>query len=192
MKHTFFALSLCFCTLFAHSQTLQEALKAKDTVLALSLIAKGADPNAIDAQGATMLMSACHFPDIPTASFLLRHGAKVDEPRSPKGRTALMVACAYWCGLDMVKLLIAHKADVNAAAMDGTTALMLAAKNEKQDVVDYLLARGAKAAAKDSKGQTALDYSRSGKVEDYMVTSVKDTRFNKEAVIASLEAAARK
>jgi ankyrin repeat protein len=136
-----------------------------------------------------MLMEACHFPDIPTASFLLRHGAKADEPRSAKGRTALMVACAYWCGLDMVKLLVTYGADVNAHAQDGSTPLMLAAMNEKQDVVEYLLSKGAKANAKDLQGQTALDYARKGKVEDYMVKSVKDTRFDKEAVVARLQAA---
>ena len=192
MKHATIVLGLCLYASVAFGQPLNEALKAKDTLLALSLMAKGADPNAQDAQGTTMLMRACHFPDISTASFLLRHGVKPDEPRSAKGRTALMVACAYWCGVDMVKLLIAHKADVNASALDGTTPLMLAAQNEKQDVVDYLLAHGAKAGAKDSKGQTALDYSRKGKVEEYMTTSIKDTRFNKEAVIASLEAAMTK
>jgi ankyrin repeat protein len=189
MKHTIITLALCFCAAITWSQTLKDALKAKDTVLALSLIAKGADPNAKDDQGATLLMSACHFPDIPIASFLLRHGAKPDEPRSAKGRTALMVACAYWCGMDMVKLLVAYGADVNAAALDGTTPLMLAAMNEKQDVVDYLLSKGANAAAKDSKGMTALDYARNGKVEEYMTSSIKDTRFNKEAVMASLTTA---
>jgi hypothetical protein len=81
MKNTIITLGLCFCAISAQSQTLEEALKAKDTVLALSLIAKGADPNAINAQGATMLMTACHFPDIPTASFLLRHGAKGEPGR---------------------------------------------------------------------------------------------------------------
>ena len=192
MKYTITILALCFSAAAAHSQPLKEALKAKDTVLALSLISKGADPNAKDERGTTLLMQACHFPDIPTASFLLRHGAKTDEPRSEKGRTALMVACAYWCGLDMVKLLIAHSANVNAIALDGTTPLMLAAMNEKQDVVDYLLSHGAKASAKEAKGQTALDYARKGKVEDYMITSIKDTRFNKDAVIASLEAAMNK
>ena len=100
-----------------------------------------------------------------------------------------MVACAYWCGMDMVKLLVTYKADVNATANDGTTELMLAASNEKQDVVDYLLAHGANARVRDEKGRTALDFAKAGKVEDYMVTSIKDTRFNRDAVIASLEKA---
>jgi ankyrin repeat protein len=86
-------------------------------------------------------------------------------------------------------LLVKHGADVNAAADDGSTPLMLAAQNEKQDVVDYLLKHKANAKARDAKGKTALDYAKAGKVEEYMTTSIKDTRFNKEAVMESLEKA---
>jgi len=189
MKQTCLIVFLsCCCIASANGQSLSEAL-SKDTALAIRLIQNGADPNEQDENGVTALMRVCHFPNLPVACLLLRHGATPDKPRSPKGRTALMVACAYWCGLDMVKLLIANGADVNAVAEGGETPLMLAALNEKQDVVDYLLAHGAKAKPKDAKGQTALDYAQKGKVEDYMITSIKDTRFSKEAVVASLEAA---
>ena len=191
MKLLIFSIIFLLIAPVGHGQTIGEALKAKDTVLAASLIQKGADPNATDAQQTTLLMKACHFPDLLSASFLLRHGVKPDEPRSPKGRTPLMIACAYWCGLDMVKLLVDHGANVNAVANDGTTALMLAASNEKQDVIVYLLAHGAKASLKDANGKTALDFALAGKVEDYMATSIKDTRFNKEAVIAALQATSK-
>jgi ankyrin repeat protein len=189
MKQTVLIIIFGLSGMCGYGQTLKEALSKKDTVLALSLIKKGANPNEQDANGTTLLMNACHFPDLATAGFLLRHGVTANQPRSPKGRTALMVACAYWCGTDMVKLLVTYKADVNATANDGTTALMLAASNEKQDVVDYLLAHGANPKARDEKGRTALDFAKAGKVEDYMVTSIKDTRFNRDAVIASLEKA---
>jgi hypothetical protein len=188
-KAFLFFLASGLCSLTISAQTLRDALQNKDTALAIQLIHGGADVNEKSKEGATLLMEYCHFPDVPMASFLLRHGAKPEAARSPKGRTALMVACAYWCGLDMVKLLVTYGADVNAKAADGSTPLMLAAMNEKQDVVDYLLSRGANAKAGDAKGQTALDYARKGKVEDYMVSSVKDTRFNKEAVMSSLQAA---
>ena len=184
----FLAIGLHFS---ASSQTLKEAIDAKDTVLAAKLIKAGANPNAIDENGGTLLMNTCHFPDVPMASFLLRHGANANKPVSPKGRNALMVACAYWCGMDMVKLLVDFHADVNATDKDGMTALMLAAKNEKQDVVDFLLKHGAHAKLKDAKGQTALDYAKAGKVEDYMIKSIKDTRFSREAVMESLEKAMR-
>jgi len=171
------------------AQTLQDAIKAKDTDLARILIIKGENVNEVNAQGSTMLMEACHFPELEIAAFLLRHGAMIDQPRSPKGRTALMVACAYWSGLDMVKLLLEYHPDVNAVSNDGTTALMLAAQFEKLDVVNFLLQHGANAKMKNKAGLTALDLAKNGKVEDYMIKGIKDTRFDKAAVIASLEAA---
>jgi uncharacterized protein len=172
----------------ATAQALKNVIKT-DTTLAAKMIKEGADPNEKDSNGTTMLMDACHFPNLPVAGFLLRHGATVDQPRSPKGRTALMIACAYWCGADMVKLLIANGADVKIQSDDGSTALMLAAMNEKLDVVIYLLQHGADPAKKNKEGKSALDFAVAGKVEDYMISSIKDTRFDKDQVIEELKKA---
>ena len=175
-----------------NAQALKLAISKKDTVLAAQLIKEGADPNAKDANGGTILMDLCHFPDIAVARFLLHHGATVNEPRSSKGRTPLMVACAYWCGVDMVKLLVENGAAINAQSQDGTTALMLAAQFEKLDVVNYLLEHGADAGKKNSAGKTALDLARENKVEEYMEKAIKDTKFDKEQTIESLEKAMKK
>jgi len=175
----------------ATAQSLKDVIKT-DTTLAAKMIKEGADPNEKDANGTSMLMDVCHFPNLPVAVFLLRHGATVDQPRSPKGRTALMVACAYWCGVDMVKLLVANGADVNIQSDDGSTALMLAAMNEKLDVVIYLLQHGADPTKKNKAGKSALDLAVAGKVEDYMIKSVKDTRFDKDLVIEELKKATAK
>lgn len=183
---------ICFANSGTYAQTLKEAIKKKDTVLAARLISEGANPNAKDSIGGTILMDLCHFPDMPIAGFILRHGATVNEPRSPKGRTALMVACAYWCGVDMVKLLVENGADVNAVSQDGTTALMLAAQSEKLDVVNYLLEHGADANKKNAAGKTALDLATANKVEDYMGKAIKDTRFDREKTMESLEKAMKK
>jgi ankyrin repeat protein len=172
----------------ASAQALKDVIKT-DTALAAKMIKEGADPNEKDANGTTLLMDACHFPNLPVAGFLLRHGATVDQPRSAKGRTALMVACAYWCGADMVKLLVENGAEVNIQSDDGSTALMLAAMNEKLDVVIYLLQHGADPSKKNKAGKSALDLAMAGKVEDYMKTSIKDTRFDKDQVIEELKKA---
>jgi ankyrin repeat protein len=180
-----------FAAFTGYAQTLKEAIAKQDTILAAKLINEGADPNAKDANGSTLLMEACHFPNLPVAVFLLNHGATVNQPRSAKGRTALMVACAYWCGMDMVKLLVQYGADVNVQSLDGTTSLMLAASSEKLDVVIYLLEHGADANKKNAAGKTALNFATDGKAEDYMIKSIKDTRFDKEKVIESLIAATK-
>ena len=182
----FFFLIVSICN--AYAQALKDVIKT-DTTLAAKMIKEGADPNEKDANGTTMLMDVCHFPNLSVAGFLLRHGATVDQPRSPKGRTALMIACAYWCGADMVKLLVGNGADVNIQSDDGSTALMLAAMNEKLDVVIYLLQHGADPAKKNNAGNSALDLAAAGKAEDYMIKSIKDTRFDKDQVIEQLKKA---
>ncbi|MDB5013345.1 MAG: ankyrin repeat protein [Daejeonella sp.] len=176
------------CYFNGFSQALKDALSKKDTVLAAQIVKDGANPDEVDGSGATLLMQSCHFPNLTTARFLLSHGATT-EIRSPKGRTALMVACAYWCGNDMVELLIKNGADVNAQSQDGSTPLQLAAANEKLDVVLLLLKHGADANKKNMAGKTALDLATAAKVESYMPTSIKDTRFDKEKVIEALTAA---
>jgi ankyrin repeat protein len=181
-----------FAIFNGYAQTLKEAIAKQDTVLAAKLIKEGADPNKKDENGITLLMQTCHFPDLAGAHFLLSHGATVNQPRSSKGRTVLMIACAYWCGVDMVTLLVKNGSDVNVQSQDGSTALMLAAASEKLDVVIYLLEHGADANKKNSIGKTALDLATAGKVEEYMEKTIKDTRFDKEKVIENLKTAMKK
>jgi uncharacterized protein len=188
----FISFLICFSAFNSNGQSLIEAIAKKDTVLVAKLIKEGANPNEKDANGTTPLMQVCRFPDLPVARLLLGHGATVNEPRSPKGRTPLMVACAYWSGLNMVKLLVENGAAINARSQDSSTALMFAASFEKLDVVNYLLEHGADADAKNTPGKTALDLSKEGKEDDYLKTSIKDTRFDKEKTIASLEKAMKK
>ena len=173
--------------IICQAQTLPEALNNKDTVQALKLIKDGGDVNAVDNYGSTNLMTVCRWGDAAMVSFLLNHGAKVDEPRSPKGRTPLMVACAYYSGVSICKLLIDKKADVNATDQTGVTPLMLAAQSAKLDVVQLLLDRGADANKKDTKGQTALNYAQQATELEYIAKSVKDCKIDKDATVALLK-----
>ena len=63
----------------------------------------------------------------------------------------------------IARALLAAGADANAAAQDGRTALHLAAKNERDDVVQLLLARHASANVTDGEGYTPLFLARHGK-----------------------------
>jgi uncharacterized protein len=177
------------CSLQVFSQTLSEAISKKDSVAAMRLIKSGTDVNAVDANGTSQLMNACRWADEWAVRFLLNHGAKPDYPKSPKGRTPLMVACAYYSGKSICSMLIEKGANVNVTAQDGITSLMLAAENAKLDVVELLLRHGANPNAKDGSGKTAYDYAARADVSEYLKKSVKDTRLDKQAVMDLLKKA---
>ncbi|MCR8721596.1 ankyrin repeat domain-containing protein, partial [Pseudomonas syringae] len=56
----------------------------------------------------------------------------------------------------VVKLLVEAGADVEGAAADGRTALMMAAMFNRNEIVDYLIGQGADPHVCDAKGITAL------------------------------------
>jgi ankyrin repeat protein len=90
-----------------------------------SLLRRGADANARDESGATVLMQAALNADAETLDLLLRRGAEVNA-HNDIGATAL-----HWALPDRekVKLLLDHGANANARAESwGHTPLMLAAK----------------------------------------------------------------
>lgn len=57
---------------------------------------------------------------------------------------------------DVVEVLLAHKADINARDKYGETPLYVAAERGEKDVVELLLARGADVDARNTKGPTGV------------------------------------
>jgi ankyrin repeat protein len=84
-----------------------------------------------------------------------------------EGGTALMLA-SWYGGTDVMKLLLEHKADVNAKDKTGRTALMSAADawifDRTPDVMRVLIDAGAEVNAKDMKGRTPLIYAVKGEL----------------------------
>lgn len=117
------------------------------------LVERGADPNRPAVFGTPLSQAAWHD-NVEAAAFLLDHGATVDA------RDAFEFTPLHWAAVtessrtDLVKLLLARGADVNAAGGDPVdafeavpqTPLMLAMKRGKTPVVEALLAAGAKGA----------------------------------------------
>jgi ankyrin repeat protein len=81
-------------------------------------------------------------------------GFNVNTPNTA-GYTGLMAASERGRP-DIVKLLLDHKADPNAAGRDGGTALMLAAENNQPEIVKQLIDRGADPNRQDNSGWTAV------------------------------------
>ena len=68
----------------------------------------------------------------------------VEAREKTKGMTPLLVACAH-NHLDVVRLLVLNKADINVLDDDGHTCLIKAAVNGRKDIVAFLLGTEARA-----------------------------------------------
>jgi ankyrin repeat protein len=86
---------------------------------------------------------------------LLDEGANVNAAKDKYRSTVLMLASARG-DLQLMSLLVARGADVNAGDADGWTALMGATVEGHVDAVKFLLDKGADVHATNSEGETAL------------------------------------
>lgn len=88
-----------------------------------------------------------------TLSLLLEHGADPNAPNGPERRTALTTAASRG-RRGVVKLMLRHGANVDAADAQSRTALILAVRN--WEMVKLLIASGASVNAQDDFGDTPL------------------------------------
>jgi ankyrin repeat protein len=110
------------------------------------LLANTADINAKNKSGQTPLDLAVEWGQTNIAKVLLAHGANIGDALV----CALQTARPH---KNMVELLLAAGADVNARDDKGNTPLDV---TWEPDIAELLLARGANVNAKDSRGETAL------------------------------------
>jgi ankyrin repeat protein len=132
-----------------------------DIALIKLLIARGADLQIKNNEGDTALTLAGHQ-SVVGADFvefgdeqrnamirvLLAGGAKV---------TREIVNAADQGNLELVKLLLAHHADINARSPNGMTALHCAVDRGYVEVVAFLLKQGADATLRNDAGDTPMD-----------------------------------
>jgi ankyrin repeat protein len=136
---------------------LVEVVRKNDLAAVKAVLNQGADPNARSA-GSPVLRLAASGGSAPIVQALLDKKADPDE-KGPEGFTALMEA-AKTGRIEVVQILLAHRADVNAtldSGMEqGATALILAAWNGQTAVVRALLEEGAKVNAQEADGRSAI------------------------------------
>lgn len=106
--------------------------------------------------GETELILAAGRCNTPIVRTFLGAGMRVDTPEA--GTTPLIAAAGGNCG-DVVDLLIARGANLDARNGDGWTPLIKAAAAGHADIVDKLLARGADMSIADASGRTAWMYA---------------------------------
>ena len=130
------------------------------------LLDSGADPNARDKRGGTALMRA--VPNMEKVRLLLDRGAEVDA-RSELGITALMVAANSPGASDIVKLLLARKADPRtptaAGRYAGVPPLMYAVDFGDLETVKALVAAGADVKIGRRNGATPLFWASNGPLD---------------------------
>jgi ankyrin repeat protein len=146
------------------NEDLIEAAKHNDIAAVQSLLAKGADANAKDGDGATALIWASENGHLEVVQVLLAKGAKVNAQNNGGvngGVTALIQASQNGYH-EVVKALLAEGAEVNTQRDDGFTALIIASQEGHIAVVQALLDKGADVNAKESHGWTALMQASQG------------------------------
>ena len=124
----------------------------------------------VDLTGQTPFLTAALAGDLTVMRLLLAHGA---DPRIPTfaGTTALMAAAGVnWVFdqtydegpaalLDAVKLCSELGMDVNAVNSMGLTALHGAANRGSDDIIRFLVEKGARLDVKDNEGRTPLTWA---------------------------------
>jgi ankyrin repeat protein len=139
----------------AVSSPVADAAMSGDNATLRALLAKKADVNAPQADGATAIQWAAYRNDIEIADLLIRAGANV-KAANRDGATALYLASIRGSA-PMLDRLLKAGADANERGPEGETPLMLAARNGGVDAINVLLSHKADVNATDAlRGTTAL------------------------------------
>lgn len=163
------------------------AAQFDDVAAIRTLLAQGVDPNRVDeARGETALIMALHEGSNKVALFLLQQPGVDLEAQAANGSTALMMA-SFMHDRDIVeallargarvnrpgfaamhfaaaagdeailRILLAHHADIDAPSPNRMTPLMIAAREGQQGAVRLLLEAGANASLRTGDGKTAAE-----------------------------------
>lgn len=168
---------------------MRHAVEFDDVKAAQKLLARGVDPNLVDAKGNPMLVVALREKSLKVAEALIRAKDIDFDKTNAAGETPLMMASLQneldlvklmvdqmeveinktgWTPLhyaatngnnDIVKFLVDHAAYIDAESPNGTTPLMMAARGGHIETVKLLLDEGADMRLKNQQGMTVIDFA---------------------------------
>jgi len=166
------------------------AIGRDDGRLVMTLMIRGVNPNARDAEGNVGLVVALRDESLKAADSLMQYPALDVNLANSAGETALMMAALRgqldwvkkllvrgaqinregWTplhyaataadGESSIELLIKEGAELNARSPNGSTPLMMAARYGRESAVDALLKAGADKGLRNEQGLSALDFAR--------------------------------
>lgn len=123
------------------------------------LLEKGANINATDNKGATVIHYAVGHNQIEKVKYLLEHGAHIDQTNRD-GETPLYTACT----LDkpaMIEYLLEHGANIDSRCIEGKTPLNAAASRDNFLAIKCLLKHGSNINQRDGHHRRPLDEAAS-------------------------------
>jgi len=139
----------------AAENTLLAAAERGDRTAAMSLIARGSNPNTPGPDGTTPIMWAAANDDVELVRALIKAGANVKA--SNQFGTSALTEAAIIGSAPVIETLLKAGADPNTKNPEGETPLMAAARTGKIEAAKRLVQAGADVNAKESfGGQSAL------------------------------------
>ncbi|XP_071573914.1 ankyrin repeat and KH domain-containing protein 1 isoform X4 [Temnothorax nylanderi] len=136
-------------------RSLVEACTDGDVGTVRKLLTEGRSVHETTEEGESLLSLACSAGYYELAQVLLAMNANVED-RGIKGDCTPLMEAASAGHVDIVSLLIAHGADVNAQSTSGNTPLMYGCAGGHEGVVCALLTAGANVEDHNENGHTPL------------------------------------
>lgn len=120
------------------------------------LVEAGADPNLATSNRNTALRAGIQAADAAAVQALLALGA---DPNLSTARGSPLAAASATGDCDIISTLLEAGADLGYEAKDGTTALLAAVRENRQQAVKLLLRNGADPSKKNADGLSAIGLS---------------------------------
>ncbi len=157
LKYIFSALIylMVFFVIVGAGPVIKEKRAGKDPLPAPGLSELMARPDSFPSESERQghFLLALGNDDRKEASWLLKHGARVNQPFDKSGQTALMLARS----LKMARLLFAHGAKISTKDADGGTVLHYAVTREAAlELIPFFVSHGADINARGWEDETPL------------------------------------
>jgi ankyrin repeat protein len=132
---------------------LQAAIGAKNLAAVRLLLERGANASDLLAEGRTPLLYAIQLNAVDLIPELVKYGADINAPERKFGETPLMWACSEGASPKVVQALLDNGARIDstveadahiASVAQSSTALAMAYVSQRRELIDILLAHGAR------------------------------------------------